>query len=45
MALILVFCVGRLMFVTGDVTWIVLYFIYGTDGMLTIFHRIMLHEN
>ena len=45
MALILVFCVSRLMYVTGDVTWIVLYLIYGVDGVLTICHRIMLHEN
>ena len=45
MAMILVFCVGRLMLATGDVTWIVLFLIYGVDGMMTIFHRIMLHEN
>lgn len=45
MALILVFCIGRLMYVTGDITWIVLYLVYGADGMMTIFHRIMLHEN
>ena len=45
MALILVFAVGRLMLVTGDVTWIVLFLVYGVDGMMTIFHRIMLHEN
>ena len=45
MALILVFCIGRLMYVTGDVSWIVLYLIYGVDGMMTILHRIMLHEN
>ena len=45
MALILVFCLGRLMYVTGDITWIVLYLLYGLDGMLTICHRIMLHEN
>ena len=45
MALMLVFCIGRLMYVTGDVTWIVLYLIYGVDGMMTILHRIMLHEN
>lgn len=44
-ALILVFSVGRLMYVTGDVTWIVLYLWYGIDGSMTIFHRIMLHEN
>lgn len=45
MAMILVFAVGRLMLATGDVTWIVLFLIYGVDGMMTIFHRIMLHEN
>lgn len=45
MALILIFCLGRLMMQTGDVTWIVLYMVYGVDGCLTICHRIMLHEN
>ena len=45
MALILVFCIGRLMMATGDVSWIVLFLVYGVDGMLTICHRIMLHEN
>lgn len=45
MALILVFSIGRLMYVTGDITWIVLYVVYGADGMMTIAHRIMLHEN
>lgn len=45
MALILVFCVGRLMMVTRDVTWIVLFLVYGVDGCLTIVHRIMLNEN
>ena len=44
-ALILTFCMARLMMVTGDVAWIVLFLIYGVDGMLTICHRIMLHEN
>ena len=44
-ALILTFCVARLMLVTGDVAWIVLFLIYGVDGVLTICHRIMLHEN
>lgn len=45
MALILVFCVGRLMMVTGDITWIIMFLVYGVDGVLTICHRIMLHEN
>ena len=44
-ALILAFCMARLMMVTGDVAWIVLFLIYGVDGVLTICHRIMLHEN
>ena len=44
-ALILTFCMARLMMVTGDVAWIVLFLIYGVDGVLTICHRIMLHEN
>ena len=33
------------MYVTGDITWIVLYLLYGVDGVLTVCHRIMLHEN
>ena len=44
-ALILTFFVGRLMMVTGDVAWIMLIMIYGVDGVLTICHRIILHEN
>ena len=45
MALILVFCMGKLMLATRDITWIVLFLVYGVDGVLTICHRIMLHEN
>lgn len=44
-ALIMTFCVARLMMVTGDVAWIVLFLIYGVDGTMTIIHRIMLHEH
>ena len=44
-ALILLFCIGRLVVQTGDVTWLVLLLLYGVDGCLTIMHRIMLHEN
>ena len=44
-ALILTFCIGRLMMVTGDVAWIMLMMIYGVDGLLTIVHRMMLYEN
>ena len=44
-ALILLFCIGRLIVMTEDVTWLVFFLIYGVDGVLTICHRIMLHEN
>lgn len=44
-AVFLAYCVSRLMYVTGDVTWIVLCLLYGVDGVLTICHRILLHEN
>ena len=44
-ALILAFCIGSLMFQTGDITWVLLCLIYGVDGCLTIAHRAMLHEN
>jgi len=44
-ALILLFCIGKLIVQTGDVTWLVLLLVYGVDGVLTICHRIMLHEN
>ena len=42
---IMLFAIGRLIVKTGDVTWLVLLLVYGVDGSLTIFHRIMLHEN
>lgn len=44
-AFIILFALGRLMLVTKDVMWIVFFLVYGVDGTLTIFHRIMLHEN
>ena len=44
-AFILLFLIGRLVVKTGDVTWLVFLVVYGVDGMLTIFHRIMLHEH
>lgn len=44
-AFILLFAIGRLIFLTGDVTFLILLLIYGVDGCLTICHRIMLHEN
>lgn len=44
-AFIILFALGKLMLTTGDVTFIVFYLLYGIDGSMTIFHRIMLHEN
>lgn len=44
-AFIILFALGRLMLATQDVTWIVFFLLYGVDGSMTIFHRIMLHEH
>jgi len=44
-AFIILFAMGRLMLMTKDVTYIVFFLVYGIDGSLTIFHRILLHEN
>lgn len=44
-AFILLFCIGRLILQTEDVTWLIFLVVYGADGCLTIVHRIMLHEN
>lgn len=44
-AFIILFALGKLMLATGDVTYIVFFLWYGADGAMTIFHRIMLHEN
>ena len=44
-AFIILFALGKLMLATQDVTYIIFFLIYGIDGSMTIFHRIMLHEN
>lgn len=44
-AFILLFMIGCLVMATGDVTYLVFLAVYGVDGVLTICHRIMLHEN
>jgi len=44
-AFILLFLLGRLVMRTGDFSWIVLLAVYGVDSVLTIIHRLMLHEN
>ena len=44
-AFIILFAIGKLIVQTGDLSYLVLLMIYGVDGVLTICHRIMLHEN
>ncbi len=44
-AFIILFALGRIMLATQDVTYIIFFLVYGIDGSMTIFHRIMLHEN
>lgn len=44
-AFILVYMVGSLILRTGDFTYIILLAVYGVDSILTIVHRILLHEN
>ena len=44
-AFILLFMIGSRVMATGDVTYLVFLAVYGVDGVLTICHRIMLHEN
>lgn len=45
-AFIILYALGRLIFLTGDVTYLLLLLlVYGVDGVLTICHRVMLHEN
>lgn len=44
-AYILLFMIGTLILETGDVTYLIFLLVYGVDGVLTICHRIMLHEN
>ena len=44
-AFILLFLVGKLIIQTKDFSWIILLVVYGVDSVLTIIHRLMLHEN
>lgn len=45
MAYILLFLIGSLILTTQDITYLIFLIVYGVDGVLTICHRIMLHEN
>lgn len=44
-AFIILFALGKLILQTGDFTYILFLGIYGADSVLTIVHRILLHEN
>ena len=44
-AFIILFALGKLILQTGNFTYIVFLAVYGVDSVLTIIHRIMLHEN
>ena len=44
-ALVIVFLLAKLMMRTGTMGWIAFLAVYGVDVVLTIVHRIMLHEN
>lgn len=44
-AFVVLFCLGKLILTTSDVTYLLFLLVYGVDAVLTIVHRIMLHEN
>ncbi len=44
-AFIILFLIGKLIIETKDFSWIILLAVYGVDSVLTIIHRLMLHEN
>ena len=44
-AFIMLFAIGKLIVQTEDLTYLIFLLIYGVDGVLTIIHRIILHEN
>lgn len=44
-AFMLLFALGKLILQTGDLSYLVFLAVYGADSILTICHRIQLHEN
>lgn len=44
-AFVVLFLLGKLILVTQDFGWIILLAVYGVDSVLTIIHRLLLHEN
>ena len=45
MAFIVLYALGTLILKTGDLSYIVFLAVYGVDSILTIIHRLLLHEN
>lgn len=41
----ILFLLGKLILSTGDLSYIIFLAVYGVDSVLTIVHRLMLHEN
>lgn len=44
-AFIILYVLGQLILITGDLSYIILLVVYGVDSVLTIIHRLMLREN
>lgn len=44
-AFVILFLLGKLILETGDWSYIIFLVVYGVDSVLTIVHRLMLHEN
>lgn len=44
-AFILLFAIGKLILQTGDFAYILFLVVYGVDSVLTIIHRVLLHED
>ena len=44
-AFVILFLIGSLIIKTENFSWLVLLAVYGVDSVLTIIHRLMLHEN
>ena len=44
-AFIILFRIGKLIIETENFSWMILLVVYGVDSVLTIVHRVMLHEN
>ena len=44
-AFVVLFLIGSLILQTKDFSWLVMLTVYGADSVLTIIHRLLLHEN